>query len=127
MVAFSAGAVSALDHARRTDEAAAIVVCSGLLRTAEPGTPTVIDAPVLLMQGTQDEVSPISVVTSVINEADAAGNDLRVTLLSQTHHAYDNPDAGTDPTARLVYSSRSAARAQLAIAGILDEVAPRTT
>ncbi len=124
IVAFSAGAVAALDHARRTGEAAAIVVCSGLLRTAERGTPTVIDAPVLLMHGTQDAVSPISMVTSLIEEADAAGSALRVTLLSQTHHAYDNPEAGTDPTGRLVYSPRSAKRARPAIAGIVDEVAP---
>lgn len=123
VVAFSAGAVAALDHGRRTKEAAAIVVCSGLLRTAEPGTSTLISAPVLLLQGTQDEVSPIAVVTSLIEEADAAGSDLRVTLLSQTHHAFDNPEASTDPAGRLVYSSRSATRAALAIAGIVDEVA----
>ena len=32
VVAFSAGAVAALDHGRRTQEAAAIVICSGLLQ-----------------------------------------------------------------------------------------------
>jgi dienelactone hydrolase len=122
VVAYSAGAVAALDHGRRTREPAAIVVCSGLLRTAEPGTPTEIGAPVLLLQGTQDQVSPVPVVASLMEEADAAGTDLRVLLMSQTHHAYDNPEAGTDPTARLVYSPRSAARARLAIAGIVDEV-----
>lgn len=122
VVAFSAGAVAALDYGRRTREPAAIVVCSGLLQTAQPGTPIQIDAPVLLVQGTQDEVSPIPVVASLVQEADAAGNDMRVILLSQTHHAYDNPEAGTDPTARLVYSPRSAARAREAIAAVLDEI-----
>ncbi len=124
VVAYSAGAVAALDHGRRTREAAAIVVCSGLLKTAESGTPTGIAAPVLLLQGTQDEVSPMPVLTGLVEEADAAGNDLRMTLLSQTHHAYDNPEVGTDPMARLVYSPRSAARARLAIASLLDEIAP---
>lgn len=121
-LAYSAGAVAALDHGRRTRESAAIIVCSGLLQTAEPGTPSEIGAPVLLMQGSQDQVSPMPVVAELVEEADAAGNDLRVMLMSQTHHAYDNPEAGTDPTARLVYSPRSAARARLAIASMLDEV-----
>ena len=126
VVAFSAGAVPALDHGRRTREPAAIVVCSGLLQTAEPGTPTGIAAPVLLVQGTQDEVSPMPVVDRLVAEADAAGNDLQVMLLSQTHHAYDNPEVGTDPTKRLVYSPTSAARARLAITSMLDEVATTT-
>jgi hypothetical protein len=43
--------------------------------------------------------------------------------MSDTHHALDNPDAVNDPTGRLVYSSRSAARARMAIAGMVDEVA----
>lgn len=127
VVAFSAGAVAALDHGRRTRESAAIVVCSGLLKTAEPGTPTQIAAPVLLLQGTQDQVSPLPVIASLVDEADAAANDLRVMLLSQTHHGFDNPEAGTDPSARLVHSPRSAARARRAIANMLDEIAPANT
>lgn len=122
VVAFSAGAVVALDHARRTQEAAVVVVCSGLLRTAEPGTPTRMSAPVVLVQGSQDEVSPLPVLAGLLEESDAAGNDLRMILMSQTHHAFDNPDAGADPTARLVYSARSATRARQAIASVLDEV-----
>lgn len=101
----------ALDHGRRTREPQAIVICSGLLRTAEPGTPTEIAAPVLLVQGSQDEVSQMSVLTEIVDEADLSGNDVRLLLQTQTHHAFDNPQAGTDPTARLVYSPRAAARA----------------
>lgn len=63
------------------------MICSGLLQTAEPGTPTEIGAPVLLVQGAQDEVSPMAIVEQLVEEADAAGNDLQVMLLSQTHHA----------------------------------------
>jgi dienelactone hydrolase len=122
VVAYSAGAVVALDHGRRTQEPAAIVVCSGLLRTAEPGTPTRVPAPILLIQGSRDEVSPMPVIAGLVAEADAAGNDLRLMLLADTHHAFDNPDAGSDPTARLVYSSRSAARARMAIANMVDEI-----
>ncbi len=40
-------------------------------------------------------------VVRLVEEADAAGNDLQVMLLSQTHHAFYNPKAGTDPTAHL--------------------------
>jgi hypothetical protein len=57
---------------------------------------------------------------------DAAGNDVRFELFSQTHHAFDNPDAGTDPTARLVYSARSAYRDREAIAHFIAEVAGKT-
>ncbi|AMP15721.1 dienelactone hydrolase family protein [Collimonas pratensis] len=63
----------------------------------------------------------MDVVNAVIKEMDEAGNDFRFELYSQTHHAFDNPEAGTDPTARLVYSPSSAARARLAIAEFLRE------
>jgi dienelactone hydrolase len=121
-VGFSAGAVAALDHARRIREVAAVGICSGLLKTAEPQTPTRVEAPVLLVQGTQDEVSPMATIADLVAEADAAGNDVRLLLLSQTHHAYDNPEVGTDPAARLVYSSRSAARMRRALTELVDEV-----
>lgn len=49
------------------------------------------------------------------------GNNFRFELYGQTHHAFDNPEAGTDPTARLVYSPHSAARAKVAIAEFISE------
>lgn len=57
----------------------------------------------------QDEVSPV-------------GNDARFELYTQTHHGFDNPDAGTDPTARLVHSPASAARARTAITRFVSDV-----
>lgn len=78
-----------------------------------------IRAPVLVLQGTQDQVSPMATVAEVVAEMDRAGNDVRFELYSQTHHAFDNPQAGTDPTARLVYSPTSARRAREAIAGFI--------
>ena len=66
----------------------------------------------------------MEVIASVVAEMDAAENDLRLMLFSQTHHAFDNQEAGTDPTRRLVYSERSLVRASAAIAQFLDEVAP---
>ncbi len=118
---YSAGGVVALDYGRSGANVAGIVVCSALLKTAASGMSTRIDAPVLILQGTQDVVSPMDVVSSVIEEMDAAGNDFRFELYGQTHHAFDNPEAGTDPTARLVYSPRAAARARLAIVEFLRE------
>jgi dienelactone hydrolase len=47
---------------------------------------------------------------------------VRVELYTQTHHAFDNPDAGSDPNARLVYSPTSARRATAAIASFVAEV-----
>lgn len=118
---FSAGGVAALDYGRSGAEIAGIIVCSALLKTAAAGMETHIPAPVLVLQGTQDQVSPMEVIDAVVTEMDAAANDVRFLLFSQTHHAFDNPEAGTDPTARLCHSPLSAGRARLAIAEFLAE------
>lgn len=120
---FSAGAMIALDYGRSGADVAGIIVCSALLKTAADGMSTAIRAPILVLQGTQDQVSPMSTIDAVIAEMDEAGNDVRFLLFSQTHHAFDNPEAGTDPKARLVYSPIAAKRARLAIEQFLDEVA----
>lgn len=65
-------------------------------------------------------------ISAVIAEMDGAANDVRFELYTQTHHAFDNPDAGTDPTARLVYSPSSARRARQAIAAFVAEIASHT-
>lgn len=119
---YSAGGMIALDYARSSPDIAGVVVCSALLKTAVEGTSTTISAPVLVLQGTQDQVSPVTTIAEVIAEMDVAGNDVRFELYTQTHHAFDNPDAGDDPTARLVYSSTSAQRAHAAIARFITEV-----
>jgi dienelactone hydrolase len=124
---YSAGGMIALDYARSGAGIAGVVLCSALLKTAAPGSDTRIAAPVLILQGTQDQVSPMETIDAVIAEMDAAGNDVRLELFSQTHHAFDNPEAGTDPTARLVYSARSARRARQSIAHFIAEVAGRAT
>jgi dienelactone hydrolase len=112
---FSAGGMVALDYGRSGADVAGIILCSALLKTAAPGMDTRIRAPVLVLQGTQDQVSPMATLAEVVAEMDRAGNDVRFELYSQTHHAFDNPEAGTDPNARLVYSPRSAQRARQAI------------
>jgi dienelactone hydrolase len=118
---YSAGGMVALDYGRSGAELSGIIVASALLKTAAPGMSTRIPAPVLILQGTQDQVSPLDVITSVVTEMDAAGNDFRVELYGQSHHAFDNPEAGTDPKARLVYSPTAAARSRRAIAEFLRE------
>lgn len=66
-------------------------------------------------------------IGAVVAEMDAANNDVRFELYTQTHHAFDNPQAGTDPTARLVYSPTSARRARRAIESFVAELtAPRS-
>ncbi|MGN6527029.1 MAG: dienelactone hydrolase family protein [Burkholderiaceae bacterium] len=124
---YSAGGMVALDYGRSGAKVAGIIVCSALLKTAAPGMSTRIAAPVLMLQGTQDEVSPVATIAEVIAEMDAAGNRFRIHLYGQTHHAFDNPQAGTDPTARLVYSPESARLARLAIAEFVAEQAGLNT
>jgi dienelactone hydrolase len=116
---YSAGGVVALDYGRSGGELAGIILCSALLKTAAPGMSARIRPPVLVLQGTQDQVSPIAVIEAVIAEMDTAGNDFRFELYGGTHHAFDNPEAGTDPAARLVYSPTAAARARRAIADFI--------
>lgn len=120
---FSAGGMVALDYGRSGANVAGIVLCSALLKTAAEGMNTRISAPVLILQGTQDQVSSLETITAIIAEMDVAGNDVRMNLYSQTHHAFDNPEAGTDHNARLVYSPTSARRATNAISAFVIEVA----
>jgi dienelactone hydrolase len=119
---YSAGGMVALDYGRSGADIAGIILCSALLKTAAQGMDIRIRAPVLVLQGTQDQVAPMETIAAVIAEMDKAGNDVRFDLFTQTHHAFDNPEASTDPAARLVYSERSARRARQAIASFLSEV-----
>ena len=117
---YSAGGMVALDYGRTGADLSGIIVASALLKTAAPGMPTRIKAPVLILQGTQDQVSPMDVIASVVAEMDAAGNDFRLELYGQSHHAFDNPEVGSDPKARLVYSPAAAARSRRAIADFIQ-------
>jgi dienelactone hydrolase len=119
---YSAGGMVVLDYGRSGADVAGIILCSALLKTAATGMDIRIRPPVLILQGTQDQVSPMETIAAVVAEMDRAGNDVRVELYTQTHHAFDNPDAGSDPHARLVYSPTSARRATVAIASFVTEV-----
>ena len=118
---YSAGGMITLDYGRSDAKIAGIILCSALLKSAAQGKNTKIASPVLILLGTQDVVSPMSVVVDVIAEMDRAGNNFRFELYGQTHHAFDNPEAGMDPNARLVYSPASAKRARRAIAEFIAE------
>lgn len=122
---YSAGGMVALDYGRGGADVAGIILCSALLKTAAEGMNTRIRPPVLILQGTQDQVSPMETIAAIIAEMDRAGNDVRFELYTRTHHAFDNPEAGTDPNARLVYSPAAARRAKAAIASFLTEVTER--
>jgi dienelactone hydrolase len=63
----------------------------------------------------------MTLIAELVAEMDAAGNNFRIELYGQTHHAFDNPQAGTDPTARLVYSPQAAKLAQHAIEEFVKE------
>jgi dienelactone hydrolase len=97
VLGYSVGGMVSLDLGRSGAELAGIVLCSALLKTAAAGHPQRITAPVLALHGTKDVVCPPSMVQDLIGEMDAAGNDFRSVLYGQTHHAFCNPQAGTDP------------------------------
>lgn len=118
---YSAGGMIALDFGRSGAAVAGIILCSALLKTAAPGMSEHVGVPVLMLQGTQDQVSPMTTISELILEMDKAGSNFRVELYGQTHHAFDNPQAGTDPTARLVYSPQAARLAQHAIVAFIQE------
>ena len=119
---YSAGGMVVLDYGRSGADVAGLITCSALLKTADAGMGTRIAAPLLIIQGTEDQVSPMVTIGEVIAEMDATKNDARFLLMSQTHHAFDNPEVGTDTSARLVYSASSAARARAAIESFVREV-----
>lgn len=118
---YSAGGMIAVDYGRSGAKIAGIILCSALLRTTAPGMSMHVGSPVLMLQGTQDEVSPMTTIVALVEEMDNAGSDFRLELYGQAHHAFDNPEAGTDPTARLVYSPQAARLAQRAIAEFIRE------
>jgi len=122
---YSAGGMVALDYARSGADVAGIILCSALLKTAATGMGTRIRPPVLILQGTQDQISPMETIALIVAEMNSAGNDVCFELYTQTHHAFDNPEAGNDPNARLVYSPTSARRAKAAIASFVAEVIAR--
>lgn len=75
VLGYSAGGMVALDLARSGAPVDGTITCSALLKTADAGMPTRIPGPVLILQGTQDVISPPDVISTVIAEMDAAGND----------------------------------------------------
>jgi dienelactone hydrolase len=107
VLGYSVGGMVSLDLGRGGTSLAGIVLCSALLKTAAPGQPVKIEAPVLVLHGSRDVVCPLAMVQDLISEMDLADNDFRVVLYGRTHHAFYNPNVGTDPSARLVYSKES--------------------
>ncbi len=120
--AYSIGGMVSLDFGRSGASLAGLVLCSALLKPAGEGQPTRIQAPVLALHGTRDVVCPGEMVQELIKEMDGAGNDFQIVLYGQTHHAFYNPLAGTDPTARLVYSEASDKASREEIARFLDRL-----
>jgi dienelactone hydrolase len=81
VLGYSVGGMVSLDFGRNSAPLAGIVLCSALLKTAAEGEPSRIGV--------------------------RASNDFRLVLYGRTHHAFYNPQVGTDPSARLVYSEQS--------------------
>jgi dienelactone hydrolase len=106
-LAYSIGGMVSLDFGRSGAGLAGIVLCSGLLKTAAQGGPIKIPCPVLVLHGSRDVVSTMASVDDLVAEMDRAGNDFRFVLYGRAHHAFYNPEVGTDESARLVYSEQS--------------------
>ncbi|MFI6042115.1 dienelactone hydrolase family protein [Nocardia sp. NPDC051321] len=112
LIGYSIGGMVSLDFARTGADIAGVALCSALLKTAEPGAPTKVSGRVLALHGTRDVVCPMDMVNALSDEMDIAGNDATIVLYTGAHHAFYNPEAGTDPTARLVYSAAADARSR---------------
>lgn len=123
LIGYSIGGMVSLDFARGRADLAGVALCSALLKTAAPGSDASIAASVLIVHGTGDVVSPMSTVDALAAELDEAGSDATFVLYTGTHHAFYNPEAGTDPTARLVYSATADARARATIDSFLAGIA----
>ncbi|MFE4457710.1 dienelactone hydrolase family protein [Nocardia tengchongensis] len=115
LLGYSIGGMVSLDFARSGADIDGVALCSALLKPADPGAPTKVSAPVLALHGTGDVVCPMTMVAELSAEMDEAGNDATIILYTGTHHAFYNPEVGTDPTARLVYSATADARSRESI------------
>jgi dienelactone hydrolase len=122
LLGYSIGGMVSLDFARSGADIAGVALCSALLKPADPGSPTKVTAPVLALHGTRDVVCPMAMVAALSEEMDEAGNDATIVLYTDTHHAFYNPEAGNDPTARLVYSATADARSREAIGRFLSQI-----
>jgi predicted esterase len=73
---YSAGGMVALDYGRSGADVSGIILCSALLMTAAEGMDTRIRPPVLILQGTQDQVSQMETIAAVITEMMCASNSI---------------------------------------------------
>lgn len=106
-VGYSFGALAALELARSGASISGTVAAWPVLANPTPSNTAQIRGPVLVLQGTQDMLAPLSALQTFAAEMDAAGKAYEVALYGGVKHAYtltgipntpDNPLA-SDPVA----------------------------
>ena len=90
---FCFGGQCVLELARDGADVKAVVSFHGLLGTRMPAQPGMVKAKVLAMTGRQDPYAPVADVEAFQQEMTAAGVDWHLTVYSQGHHAFSDPEA----------------------------------
>lgn len=112
------------EHARFLVEQGSAVVIGDLYGDGfNPTDPSQVgDMVKRLLENRERGVAALAACVTALRGRLRAGLPIfRLELYGQTHHAFDNPEAGTDPHARLVHSPAAAARSRRAIAEFLRE------
>ncbi len=121
-VGFSFGALAALELARGGSDIAGTVALWPVLNNPQPQNAASICAPVLVLQGTQDALSPLASVEAFAKEMDAAAKPYTVKLYGGVRHGFTLVNIPAAPGNPLASDPKAAADALLQTDAFLKQV-----
>jgi len=118
-VGFCFGGTTVLELARSGSDVAAVVSLHGGLTTPMPAGEGDVHAPMLVLNGADDEGVTAEDIAGFAREMDAAGADWTFVNFSGAVHCFAEPEADSPPNC--VYNERAAGRAYRMLDGFLRE------
>jgi len=120
---FCFGGSAALELARSGADVAGVVsLHGGLAPGAKSQTAARVAAPVLVLNGADDQAVTDADIAALGKEMDGAGADWQFVDFSGAVHCFAEPAAGNDPASNCRYDERAARRAYRMMDGFFDEV-----
>ncbi|HWL87582.1 MAG TPA: dienelactone hydrolase family protein [Polyangiaceae bacterium] len=121
---FSLGGMAVLELARSGADLTGVVLLSGVLDSPTPADAANVRAPVLVLHGSHDVISPMNVVTALAASMDAAHRPYRLIVFGGAAHAFTNPLFANATDGPLRYSPVDAALADDAAFDFLATLHP---
>lgn len=118
-VGFCFGGTTVLELARSGSDVAAVVSLHGGLTTPMPAATGAVQAPVLVLNGADDQGVSAADIAGFQEEMDDAGADWSFVNFSGAVHCFAEADADSPPNC--VYNERAARRAYRILGGFLRE------